>query len=98
MLTNTLSIVSAIFIIEGGTNTHYPYGIKSIKTSNPKQICINTVNNNCKRFEKEHGIVLYDGRNEKFLDYLANRYCPPKSDKTGNKNWKKNIRKALKIK
>jgi len=31
-----------------------------------------------------------------FLDYLADKYCPPSVDKQGNINWKKNIHKLVK--
>jgi hypothetical protein len=47
-------VADAIFIIEGGNNTKYFYGIKSINTngnkSKARKICINTINNNWKRY------------------------------------------------
>ena len=81
-------IADAIYIIEGGAKTKYPYGIKSIKTNNPRQICLNTVRNNYKRWAN-------NGYRGEFVDFLADRYCPPSADKQGNINWKKNIRKVL---
>ena len=58
--TNALSqqvldtIVAAIYQLEGGEKTKYPYGIKSIDTGGDvkkaKRICENTVRNNYKRW------------------------------------------------
>ena len=36
-----------------------------------------------------------NGRQGKFVNHLANRYCPARWDKQGNKNWKRGIRKLL---
>lgn len=81
-------IVDSIYKLEGGPKTKYPFGIKSINTSGnydkARQICLNTVNNHWKRWESW-------GKTNCFLDSLADRYCPTQDDKTGNKNWKKNI-------
>lgn len=82
-------IADAIFKVEGGNNTKYPYGIKSIKTNNPRQTCLNTIKNNYIRWQ-------LNGKKEDYLDFLANRYCPPEDDKQGNINWKKNIKRILK--
>ncbi len=81
-------ICDAIYIIEGGANTAYPYGIRSIKTNNPRQVCINTIRNNYQRWQKS-------GCKEPYLDFLANIYCPISADKKGNENWHKNIRAVL---
>lgn len=87
--TNYLNkIVSAIYVIEGGNNTKYPYGIKSIKTNNPRKICENTVRNNYIRWQRA-------GSKGNYLDFLADRYCPPSADPIGNVNWKKNMKKIL---
>ena len=45
-------IADAIYRVEGGSKTKYPYGIMSVKTTNPRQICINTISNNFIRFNK----------------------------------------------
>lgn len=82
-------IADAIFRAEGGTNTHYPYGIKSVKTSNPRKICINTIKNNYLRWQ-------IDGSKGNYLDYLAARYCPKASDPIGHTNWVRNIHKLVK--
>ena len=79
-------ICNAIFIIEGGENTNYPYGIKSIKCEGKNQcekICLNTVKNNRKRFAIQ--------KTEKdFLKFLQSRYCP-NSEKLCE-NWLKNLK------
>lgn len=83
-------IVNAIYRIEGGANTKYPYGVMSVKTDNPRKICANTVRNTRARWIKA-------GAKGDFLDYLADRYCPPSVDPVGNRNWKKNIHKLVDI-
>lgn len=92
-------IADAIFIIEGGNKTKYPYGIISIDTKGNKEyarrICKNTIRNNSLRFNK-----LAPENKKKYhcyLDFLADRYCSPEVDKRGNQNWKKNIHYFLKI-
>jgi hypothetical protein len=77
-------IADAIYQIEGGVNTHFPYGIKSIKTDNPRKICLNTIKNNWIRWNKSSS-------NQDFLTYLACHYCPKSSDAKGFINWNKNI-------
>lgn len=88
-VTNVAMIVAAIYHIEGGANTRYPYGIKSVKTDNPKAVCVRTVENNLHRWHQA-------GKPGHFLDFLADRYCPPRYDPVGNKRWKRNIRSRLK--
>ena len=75
-------IANAIFKIENSKK--YPYGIKSVKTSNPRKVCINTIKNNYIRWQKS-------GKKGDFLNYLADVYCPKSCDPVGNANWKKNI-------
>ena len=83
-------LVDAIYQIEGGAKTKYPYGIKSIDTKGDvdkaRKICFNTVQNNHDRWIKA-------GKPGFYVDFLANKYCPPSADKQGNINWKKNVRK-----
>ena len=90
--TNYLNrVVSAIYKIEGGAKTKWPYGIKSIKTNNPEQICRNTVRNQYIRWQQW-------GKTNSFEESLAKRYCPigAKDDPTGlNKYWLGNLRKEL---
>lgn len=91
LTTASSNIANAIYITEGGANTRYPYGIKSVQTSNPRKICENTINNNYRRWIKAGSMGCY-------LDYLADRYCPVVSDPVGNERWKKNVHKLLKRK
>jgi len=82
-------IANAIYQIEGGKNTKYPYGIKSVKTAHPRQVCINTIRNNFGRWHESKSKL-------DFLTFLANVYCPRSVDLQGNSNWIKNIHKILK--
>lgn len=83
-------IADAIYLAEGGPKARVPYGILSMKVrdkSHARQICLNTIQNNYRRWKTS-------GSKEPFLDFLANRYCPP-TDSVGNKNWKRNVRAFL---
>ena len=88
-------IADAIYIIEGGKSTKYPYGVKSVatkgNTAKARKICINTIRNTHKRW-------LAENKPYNFLDYLADRYCPPNADRVGNVRWRVNIRKYVSIK
>ena len=78
-------LADAIYIAEGGTNTSHPYGIMAkYKTTTPRQACINT----CR-----HAWADFKGKEKDYLNFLADRYCPPRSDPKGNANWKKNVPK-----
>ena len=86
-------IVKSIYLIEGGQNSKFPFGIKSIETKEnykkAKRICENTVRNNWIRFNKLNKI-----EKEKYhcyLDFLASHYCPKSYDLIGHQNWIKNI-------
>ena len=84
-------VVSAIYRVEGGAKTKYPYGIKSVKvagTAEAKRVCRTTVRNNWERWEKA-------GRPGDFLDFLGDRYCPPSVDPQGNFRWKNNIHQII---
>ena len=83
-------IADAIYIVEGGTQAKVPYGILSVKVeseNHARQVCVNTIRNNHARWRETGG-------KGDFLNFLANKYCPP-SDSSGNANWKRNIRKIL---
>ena len=85
-----LCVVNAIWVVEGGSNTRYPYGIKSIKTrdkNHAKEICINTVRRTLKEW-REHGKSIQPC----FVTYLGNRYCPRESDRVGHTNWVRNMK------
>lgn len=88
----TEQIANAIYTLEGGAKTRYPYGIKSLRTRNPRQVCINTIEHAWRDFHGQGTKLRRD-----FLYFLADRYCPPSVDRVGNKRWKKNITKILKV-
>lgn len=82
-------IVNVIYLIEGGAKTKWPYGIRSIKTNNPRQVCLNTVRNNYQRWLKSD-------KKDDYITFLGNRFCPVSGDKTGlNKNWVRNLKIML---
>lgn len=85
-------IADCIYKLEGGAKTKYPYGIKSINTFGnqevARRICLNTIKNNYVRWVKT-------SKTNDFLNFLADKYCPPSCDKQGNLNWKKNINKMI---
>lgn len=81
-------LADAIFVAEGGDLAKVPYGILSVPVKNKaeaRRVCLNTIRNNWKRWED-------GGKHGPFLDFLADRYCPPSVDATGNANWKRNVR------
>ncbi len=83
-------IADAIYLAEGGAKARVPYGILSLKVRDKeqaRQICLNTIQNNYRRW-------VSNGKKATFLDFLADRYCPP-SDPVGNRNWKRNVRRLL---
>lgn len=85
-------IVDAIYLAEGGPRARVPYGILSVKVrdaSHARSICLRTVRNNWRRWEAA-------GRPGEYLDFLADRYCPRSVDPTGNRNWKRNVRRLIK--
>lgn len=68
------------------------YGIKGVPWKDyaeARRICVNTCRNNYKRWIKA-------GKHGSYLDFLADRYCPPSVDLVGNRNWKRNIKKLYK--
>lgn len=81
-------VVHAIYITEGGPKTSTPYGIRSIYTTNPHRVCVNTVRHALQDY-KPHKIDKY------FVYFLADRYCPPSCDRVGNARWKINMVRIL---
>lgn len=85
-------ICQSIYIIEGGQKTKFPYGIKSVKCTGKNEcekICLNTVENNRKRYS-QYGYKKYGT----FLEFLQSRYCPLSDDKC--ENWLPNLNFYLK--
>lgn len=84
-------MATAIYKAEGGKKARAPYGILSIKTNSEaeaRQITINSIRNNWRRWEKA-------GKPASFVDFMANRWCPESADPVGNRNWKKNVKRFL---
>lgn len=81
-------IADAIYKVEGGAKTRYPYGIKSVVTTDPRHVCLNTIKNNYRRW-------INQTNESDYLVFLGNRYCPPASDYQGNRRWIKNMRIIL---
>lgn len=87
----TILLVHAIFIAEGGNRTHHPYGILAhYEHTSPRQACINTV---------QHFVISHPALslNKVFVEQLADVYCPVASDKIGNINWKHNVERICKL-
>lgn len=79
-------LANAIYRIEG-VDSKYPYGIKSITTTNKaqaRQICITTIRNN-------HSRWLNQNKEKYYLFFLADKYCPPSADRRGNLHWRTNV-------
>jgi hypothetical protein len=84
-------LVDAIYLAEGGSRTKYPYGIKSVHTSNPRQVCFRTVNHAWRDWHSLPPGQASTQVDRPFILFLADRYCPASVDKQGNVNWKKNV-------
>jgi len=85
---NIPALVESIYIAEGGAKAKKPFGILSVPCNGYdecKKICSNTVRNNLIRWDKA-------GRPGEFIEFLADRYCPPSVDLRGNINWKRNVK------
>lgn len=81
-------IADAVWRVEGGSHTRYPYGVVSIKThsaAHARRICLVSIRNNWQRWEAA-------GRPGRFLDFMADRWCPAVDSPQGNANWKRNMR------
>lgn len=94
-------IADAIFRAEGGERTSSPYGIKSIKTTRPRHVCVVTINHAWKDFEGDGArtrrndlslnIALGDKVSLPFIQFLGSRYCPSSVDSKGYQNWTNNV-------
>lgn len=84
-------VTDAIYLAEGGARAKKPFGILSVPCydyETCRVIAYNTVRNNFKRWQAA-------GRPGEYLDFLADKYCPPSVDPQGNRNWKRNVRAIL---
>ncbi len=85
-------MANAIYRAEGGAKAKSPYGILSVKVRDEKEareVCLRSIRNNWLRWEKS-------GKPGTFVDFMADRWCPPSADYQGNLNWKKNVNAFLK--
>jgi hypothetical protein len=86
----------AIYIAEGGPNTHYPYGVKSIKTrgqDHARMITLESIHLNWRRWTRA-GRPGGDNP-DAFVVHMAARWCPVVSDPVGHSNWVRNVRILL---
>lgn len=82
-------LANAIYRAEGGAKARKPYGVLSVSVANEQQarrVCENTIRNNYARWQA-------GGKRGSYVDFLADRYCPPTVDRIGNANWKANVKK-----
>lgn len=82
-------LADCIYRSEGGAKARAPYGILSVKvssTAEARRVCMNTIRNNWRRWEAA-------GRPGLYVNFLADKYCPPSVDPVGNRNWKANVGK-----
>ena len=89
-------LANAIFWAEGGENTNFPYGIKSINCEGHdecRKIAENTIKNNIQRFRQAQT----GGYGKPYLSFLQERFCPTSGDtltdaeKELNGNWLSNV-------
>jgi hypothetical protein len=86
------SLTDAICKAEGGAKAKSPCGVLSVKVKSEaeaRHVVENTIRNNYDRWTKA-------GAKGDFVDFLADKYCPPSADPKGNKNWKRNVKKLWK--
>ena len=79
-------LVDAVYIAEGGKNTRFPYGIKSVKCSGEidcRKAALNTVKNNWARWQTS-------GKTKTYLVFLRDRYAPL-ADSQLNVAWLENV-------
>lgn len=72
---------------------HYPYGIKDghpHTVREARELCRATV-----RHAYADWLVTHRAQPIAFLDFLADRYCPPQCDAPGNAHWKHNLPRLL---
>jgi hypothetical protein len=85
------AVADKIYTVEGGARAKVPYGILSVHVRDAVEarwVCELTV---------WHAYSAWSAAEHRqpFVDYLADRYCPPSADTEGNSHWKRNMRKLL---
>lgn len=92
-------LADAIYWAEGGKNTNFPYGIKSVGCDNEdecRRICKNTIRNNIIR-HKRKSMAAPIMAQQTYLEFLQSRYCPTSGNLTAseealNGHWLKNVK------
>lgn len=88
----TEQFAQAIYRVEGGSRTKYPFGVKSIDTggdyAKAKRITEVSIRNNYARWIKA-------GKPVSFIKFMALRWCTPSADPTGHTNWVLNMSKLI---
>ncbi len=91
---NFESLADAIFEAEGGWESQYLYGIRSVSYDSPKEarrICLNTLKNQQKRHQAHDC-------DKSYIVCLRDRYCPikgsglTKTEKRVNIHWLRNVK------
>jgi hypothetical protein len=82
---------------------HYPYGIKDghrHTEAEAREIARRTVRHAWADYSLSASRAARDGERAgvrcSFIDFLADRYCPPACDAAGNRHWKRNLKLFLK--
>lgn len=75
------------------------HGVLSIETDNPKQVLINSVNNNFRRFTGgEQPAPWIKEKPSKFVDFMQRRWAPIGAENDPdnlNKNWAPNVKSII---
>jgi len=90
-------VVDAIYWAEGGASTRHPYGILSVKTSNPRQTCLDVVRYRYWQWSvrSERESISAKDRGVDFISFLQKSYCPVGADNDPtmlNVNWQRNVK------
>ncbi len=89
-------LADSVFSAEGGSATHYPYGVMSIKTRDvhhAREITLRSIDLNWARWVRAGR----PGGNtpDAFVSYMALRWIPVVSDPVGHVAWVHNVRSLL---
>ena len=90
---DSVRLCNAIYKAEGGKKAQFLYGIRSVPYKNEREarrICLNTINNNKRRFYAKE-----QNKYKDYLEFLCSRYAPLNANndpKNLNANWLKNVR------
>lgn len=83
------AIADAIRLAEGRTRGVHRYGIRTARSeADGRRTCLLTIEANRGRWKAS-------GARGEFVDFLADRYCPPSCDPVGNRKWKRNVKLFL---